>query len=639
MPIRQRSLAPTRVPHHHRPRERSERKGAKARPCHLSHCRVEFLLHQPRALPDDGNELTPCCDIALNSRLRLEVKKAEVKAAKQHGEKVVWGKHVTAMSDDDSAGSSLLLAQHNDRAQREHHHDHDQHHNHNHNHNTHPHSHSHSHNTRHNHNHEHKLLQGREEDGIETSTPTVTVETIEVVQQITVDGEGHTLGIKTFEPVTLPPATATPPTIPTPQVPLTLIPASPSLATPPAVPSTLPFTTVGLIVSSSTLSSSAFSSGTFSSSASLANVDTSASQSLLSSSSHSTVLTSLPSTTSAIPTSFASFPVNSTSVSNKVTTTHSTSLPIAFLNSTTASTLPSSTFLSSSTSSFLSSSSDSASVFLTTEVQPAQPTASNAGGIFGGAGTQGATGPTSTSSSGSGNGSNSTSPSTPTVIGGVVGSIAGLAVILFFLLFILRWRKKGKAVLSLPSRNIDPGMATRITPGGGPSAPPMGMTERALPTALTAMPLYKRFSQKSDTNRTVSSAGTSERGFYKVSGRKLPSVLQSGGDGYGQDNIQEDGSLRESSFYRDSKGFYGGPGTPTFPGSNSSPLGQIGLQVQRESVMPVVRPGPARTPVTNEGPFADPPTPPRNLPLRPDVLGRSHPSQDGSHTSRFTEEV
>jgi hypothetical protein len=50
-----------------------------------------------------------------------------------------------------------------------------------------------------------------------------------------------------------------------------------------------------------------------------------------------------------------------------------------------------------------------------------------------------------------------------------------------------------------------------------------------------------------------------------------------------------------------------------------------------------MRPSPARTPVTEQGPFAFPSQDP--LPPRPDVLGRSHSSQDGSHASRFTEEV
>ena len=150
----------------------------------------------------------------------------------------------------------------------------------------------------------------------------------------------------------------------------------------------------------------------------------------------------------------------------------------------------------------------------------------------------------------------------------------------------------------------------------------------AVPAALASLTGYKRSSQK--TERTISSTAGSERGFYRVSGRKLPSVLQTGGDGYGGGML--DNTLSGSSFYRDSHGFYGGPGTPTFPT----------LETQRESGQigtPVMRPSPARTPVTEQGPFSAVPPPLDPLPSRPDVLGRSHPSQDGSHASRFTEEV
>lgn len=184
-----------------------------------------------------------------------------------------------------------------------------------------------------------------------------------------------------------------------------------------------------------------------------------------------------------------------------------------------------------------------------------------------------------------------------------------------------------------------PGGQDTITEGP-PSQPSGGMTERrsmiqAVPAALASLTGYKRSSQK--TERTISSTAGSERGFYRVSGRKLPSVLQSGGDGYGDviDNRNAN-TLSGTSFYRDSSGFYGGPGSPS--------MSPIGISTQRDSGIPVMRPSPARTPVTEHGPFfpMPPPPPPINTSSpthRPDVLGRSHPSQDGSHTSRFTEEV
>jgi hypothetical protein len=166
--------------------------------------------------------------------------------------------------------------------------------------------------------------------------------------------------------------------------------------------------------------------------------------------------------------------------------------------------------------------------------------------------------------------------------------------------------------------------------------PPGGISQRrslafAVPAALASLTGYnKRASQK--TVGPASSTAGSERGFYRVSGRKLPSVLQTGGDGYGGGVV--DNTLSGSSFYRDSTGLYGGPGSPP---PASSPV-----MPERDSGVPVMRPSPARTPVTEHGPFGratSPPPPPLTPPSRPDVLGRSHPSQDGSHASRFTEEV
>jgi hypothetical protein len=185
--------------------------------------------------------------------------------------------------------------------------------------------------------------------------------------------------------------------------------------------------------------------------------------------------------------------------------------------------------------------------------------------------------------------------------------------------------------------NVDRGIGANTTRDEPPSQPIGGMTERrslahGVPAALASLTGYKRSSQKTETDRTISSTAGSERGFYRVSGRKLPSVLQSGGDGYG--GGIDTNTLSGSSFYRDSQGFYGGPGSPSSP---SHP--PAGISVQRDSGVPVMRPSPARTPVTEHSPFSTFPAPLNPPPRRPDGLGRSHPSQDGSHASRFTEEV
>jgi len=186
-------------------------------------------------------------------------------------------------------------------------------------------------------------------------------------------------------------------------------------------------------------------------------------------------------------------------------------------------------------------------------------------------------------------------------------------------------------MLSLGSGDPGAGGMTHRGIGPAPSEPAGGMSQVrsslfAVPNALASLTGFKRSSRHTDMTMSTDAGG--ERGFYRVSGRKLPSVLQTGGDGYG-DNIAGN-TLSGSSFYRDSQGFYGGPGSPT---------STVYAGTQRpESGIPVMRPSPARTPVTEHGPFSIGPAP-LTPPHRPDILGRSHPSQDGSHTSRFMEEV
>ncbi len=242
---------------------------------------------------------------------------------------------------------------------------------------------------------------------------------------------------------------------------------------------------------------------------------------------------------------------------------------------------------------------------------------------MGGGGTGVATGSISTSTAAAGNGTtsgSSSAPSTSTVVGSVVGSVAGAAILIVVLMMFLRWKKRHQNMLSLGSG--DPGPAPS-QPTGGMSGPRSSLF--AIPSALASLSGFKSSSRPADQTTPTEAGG--ERGFYRVSGRKLASVLQTGGDGYGDDVV--DNTLSGSSFYRDSEGFYGGPGSPTFT-----------ALIRPESGIPVMRPSPARTPVTEPGPFAFPnPPAPLTPPLRPDVLGRSHPSQDGSHASRFTEEV
>ncbi|KAK4693157.1 hypothetical protein P7C71_g4191, partial [Lecanoromycetidae sp. Uapishka_2] len=181
------------------------------------------------------------------------------------------------------------------------------------------------------------------------------------------------------------------------------------------------------------------------------------------------------------------------------------------------------------------------------------------------------------------------------------------------------------------------------------------MTQRSSTAPIAGAGFFGRLrpvsSQTAATAATTETA-PSERGFQKLSGRKLTSVLHSRGDGFnepvaaagpstaaagpsdrgvtpGQGPIaglaptqrpSPPHSLSGSSFYRDSQGFYGGvvpandqsqmtetssspSSSPTYPAplaigaqgaqGRGSPSGRGGEALN-------MRPGPARTPIINE---------------------------------------
>lgn len=238
---------------------------------------------------------------------------------------------------------------------------------------------------------------------------------------------------------------------------------------------------------------------------------------------------------------------------------------------------------------------------------------------------------------GASNGGSNDPPPTPVVVGSVVGSLAGVTLIAFLVMLLLRWKRRQQGGVQLGNgRDL-----TSPDPSSGAAATgPMSMVRRAsiftVPAALAALTGQNRKSQA-----THSSTADSHRSFVRVSGRKLPSVLTSGGNGYEDpfsDRQQDpfaDPHLSDTSFYRDSRGFYGGtgyPASPTSAGLPSSPLNDRG---------PPRSPGMGYQAHISSDSRAEPlisinATPP--LPM-PDALGRSHPSRDGSRNSRFTEEV
>ncbi|KAJ5212015.1 uncharacterized protein N7498_003661 [Penicillium cinerascens] len=252
-------------------------------------------------------------------------------------------------------------------------------------------------------------------------------------------------------------------------------------------------------------------------------------------------------------------------------------------------------------------------------------------------------------SSGSGSGSGSSNDATtPKIVGGVLGSVAGLAVLFLLLFYLFRRRKflQQKSAQALPSED----------------AGARGMSERTLsndndllfsPSYLAPafMRRWRNSTMTTATASSLSSSNTSERGFQKLSGRKIPPVLTHGGDGFGG-GLDGD-SPTVPGFSPMSPG--GGPlsSPSTYGPPPASPFGMpldTNLREADENITPT-RPSPVHLPVSSSVNFGSPTTvipshtlaQPQSvvpvLPARPDGLGRSHPSHDGSRGSRFTESL
>ncbi|RKF82329.1 hypothetical protein GcC1_016007 [Golovinomyces cichoracearum] len=220
------------------------------------------------------------------------------------------------------------------------------------------------------------------------------------------------------------------------------------------------------------------------------------------------------------------------------------------------------------------------------------------------------------------------SSETPLVIGGVMGSIAGTAIFIFLIITFLRWHKNNKWMVPLDNDDT-PGIA-EASPSASPALPSSDMVQQRLhpfsmSAALASLSASSKWSPK--TSRTASPTDTSEKGFYRVAGRKLPSVLQYGGDGYGG-NEQRYNSTSRSSTFGDSQVFNG-------DSANKSRSTHVGT-ITRESGIPFKQPSSSLNSVI-EPQLLNPSL--LKPPQRPDSIGRSRPSMDSSLTSRFTEEV
>lgn len=203
-------------------------------------------------------------------------------------------------------------------------------------------------------------------------------------------------------------------------------------------------------------------------------------------------------------------------------------------------------------------------------------------------------------------------------------------------LILVKWYKRKLASNRAVGGSSDEGARASAAPKGPP--PPEGMYERArfaIPAGLANLGSFNPNRMSRQTMGTVSSTAGSEQGFVRVSGRKIQSVLESGGDGYGDPaktsnaNMNVDGA----SYLQDSRGMYGGS-------ESGSPITPV---ARRQSGIANWRPSPARTPIIERGAFLGHEF--DQLPPRPDGGEHPRPSYEGSNAgslasgSRFTEAV
>lgn len=240
-------------------------------------------------------------------------------------------------------------------------------------------------------------------------------------------------------------------------------------------------------------------------------------------------------------------------------------------------------------------------------------------------------------SSGSGSTRDST---TPKIVGGVVGTVAGLAMLLLLAFYLLRRRRLSsqKGIQALSSDGSEPREVMERPLSNDP----------LFAATYLAPAFMKRWRQSTMTTRTgstVSSSNPSERGFQKISGRKIPPVLTHGGDGYGGglggDSPTIPGfppmSPRDGPF--SSLSSHGPP--PTSP--YGMPLDTTYTRETDEHNTPT-RPSPVHLPISSSVNFGTPTTvnlshpvaqPQSAMPVAP----LSPSDEDGNRGSRFTESL
>lgn len=206
------------------------------------------------------------------------------------------------------------------------------------------------------------------------------------------------------------------------------------------------------------------------------------------------------------------------------------------------------------------------------------------------------------------------------VVGGVVGGVAGLSLVLILIFLFIRWRRK---------RAVDHAIE--------PAARSAEMaSHRASDTPL--IPAFMRRLGLSST-RDAAAPAPAERGFQKISGRKIPPALRTGGDGYG-DGVEDevipelkgqnlDAAAASPVSPRSPAGFARtGNGNGGRTGSDAGSSHDDDYVEESRDVVDLPPAPPAPSSLSPSSSFA-----------RPDALGRSLSRHDGSRSSRFTESI
>lgn len=219
------------------------------------------------------------------------------------------------------------------------------------------------------------------------------------------------------------------------------------------------------------------------------------------------------------------------------------------------------------------------------------------------------------------------------VIGGVVGSVAGIALVALFLMFILKWKRGHRSGLLLLPDGDEKGGHRDLFPGSKPRGGGDGggvwdgqQAPFAVPATLAALTGPRTRAIEEGPRQTA----PAEKGFYRVSGKRLRPVLESGGDGYSDPEPDPRHSTMSGvSDYRRSEAFVGG----------SMERLQLGSPMRPVSGVPIFRSGPNRTPVEATGPFSDYFQRPDTPPTPADPLGRNlmPGAQQRGSPSRFAE--